>query len=174
VVVFGTSESCLGKAMVLSFHHCANLGNFNDWNVAVWHNDTMGEGMGHWRKMAVLGQESINTPCYTQLEAKKVYLLTDLPGRYALVGQSRANCSAFKNLKLAIFAPEILSSDYSLRVYCIEDTKDSLEVKRTFFIQVIPFCQYANKYLHKKPHKFNKKKFVTRNSYFQDIDGLIK
>ena len=135
VVMFGTSEPCLGKSMVLSFHHCAYVSTFNDWNLAVWYNEAVTDGSGaQWRKIAVLGQETINTPCYTQVDAKKLHILTDLPGRYALVGQSKPNCTAVKNLKLAVFAtPEILSSDYSMRVYCVEDTKDALEVRKTNF-----------------------------------------
>ncbi|OQV24884.1 Netrin receptor UNC5C [Hypsibius exemplaris] len=128
VVIFGTSEPCLGKSTVLSFNHCAYINTFNDWNLTVWYNDCMSEGdFGQWKKIAILGQETINTPCYTQLDTKKVHILTDMPGRYALVGQSKVNCSAVKNLKLAVFAPETPASECSVRVYCVEDTKDALE-----------------------------------------------
>lgn len=126
------SESSIGKSLVLSFPHCAHLSSFSNWNIAVWHNEAASEGQGQWRKMAVLGQETINTPCYTQLDAKKAHIMTDIPGRYALVGQSKPNSAAFKNMKIALFAPENGAlTDYCVRVYCVEDTKDALDVSFT-------------------------------------------
>ncbi|XP_055346304.1 netrin receptor UNC5C-like isoform X2 [Paramacrobiotus metropolitanus] len=128
VILLGTSDACLGKSVVLSFNHCAQIGNANNWNLHVWHNESITEGQGQWRKMAILGQETINTPCYVQLDAKKAHIMTDIPGRYALVGQSKPNALAVKNLKLALFAPvDKLLPDYYLRIYCLEDTKDALE-----------------------------------------------
>lgn len=138
VVIFGASENCIGKSAVLSLHHCAHLSNSSSWNIAVWHNETVTEGQGQWRKMAVLGQETINTPCYTQLDAKKAHIMTDIPGRYCLVGQSKPNSTAYKNMRLATFAPENANlTEYCLRVYCVDDTKDALEVS-TCHIYVFP------------------------------------
>lgn len=75
-----------------------------------------------------LDEETLNTPCYCQLEAKSCHVLLDRLGTYVFVGESYSR-SAIKRLQLAIFAPTVCTSlEYSLKVYCLEDTPDALKV----------------------------------------------
>lgn len=78
--------------------------------------------------MVTLDEETLNTPCYCQLEAKSCHILLDQLGTYVFTGESYSR-SAIKRLQLAIFAPALCTSlEYSLRVYCLEDTPVALKV----------------------------------------------
>lgn len=75
-----------------------------------------------------MDEETLNTPCYCQLEAKSCHILLDQLGTYVFTGESYSR-SAVKRLQLAIFAPALCTSlEYSLRVYCLEDTPVALKV----------------------------------------------
>lgn len=87
--------------------------------------------------MVTLDEETLNTPCYCQLEAKSCHVLLDQLGTYVFVGESYSR-SAIKRLQLAIFAPAICTSlEYSLKVYCLEDTPDALKVLQGFHHRII-------------------------------------
>lgn len=76
-----------------------------------------------------LEEETLNTPCYCQLEARSCHILLDQLGTYVFTGESYSH-SAVKRLQLAIFAPALCTSlEYSLRVYCLEDTPVALKVR---------------------------------------------
>ena len=81
-------------------------------------------------KMAsTLGQETLNTPLYTQLDLNHCHVMSELLTRYVLIGHPSMAGKAVKILRLACFAPAVPSSmDYNLRVYFVEDTPDALEV----------------------------------------------
>lgn len=75
-----------------------------------------------------MDEETLNTPCYCQLEPKSCHILLDQLGTYVFTGESYSR-SAIKRLQLAIFAPALCTSlEYSLRVYCLEDTPVALKV----------------------------------------------
>lgn len=60
------------------------------------------------------------------------HIMTDSLTRYTLIGEPCVGGKAVKILRLAVFAPCMLSSaDYNLRVYFVEDTQDALEVSNT-------------------------------------------
>lgn len=77
-----------------------------------------------------MGEETLSSPCYLQLEEECCHVLMEQLGTYGLVGQSCPPQPACKRLQLALFAPRApcLSLDYSLRIYCIHDTPHALKV----------------------------------------------
>ena len=80
-----------------------------------------------------LGQETINTQIYTQLDATHCHIMTEHLQRYTLIGEPALLGRAVKILRLAAFAPALSPSmDYNIRVYVVEDTPDALEVCRIF------------------------------------------
>lgn len=83
------------------------------------------------QEVLTVGEESLSTPCYLQLEEQNCHVLMEQLGTYGLVGQSAPPHPACKRLQLALFAPRApcLSLDYSLRVYCIQDTPHALKVR---------------------------------------------
>ena len=71
--------------------------------------------------MVTLDKETLDSPCYCQLEAKSCHMLLDQLGTYVFTGESYSH-SAVKQVQLAIFAPALYTSLwYSLRQYCLED-----------------------------------------------------
>lgn len=115
----------LNKPVILKMPHCADLKR-NDWSVSVLMSDCSD---AQWQSVVTLGQETINTPVFCQLDTDTAYLITDSLSRFVLVGQS-LNGNACKRLKLAVFAPKLCfqsSVDYSVRVYVLEDTESSME-----------------------------------------------
>ena len=93
-----------------------------------------------WKKVVTLGQETINTPIYAQLDINTCHLITDSLSAFALVGESASSMlgpssspsgeslNAVKCLRLAAFAQEgpLQPTDLTVRVYCLPDTDDSL------------------------------------------------
>lgn len=81
------------------------------------------------QEVVTLDEETLDTPCYCQLEARSCHILLDQLGTYVFTGESYSR-SAVKRLQLAIFAPALCTSlEYSLRVYCLEDTPVALKVR---------------------------------------------
>lgn len=116
----------LNKAVVLTIPHCADLSKSN-WSISVLQSDC---NDSQWQTAVTLGQETINTGVFCQLDKDTAYLVTDSLSRYVLVGHSISGYFATKRLKLAVFAPKLCfqsSVDYSIRVYVLEDTDSSME-----------------------------------------------
>lgn len=86
-----------------------------------------------------MGEESLSSPCYLQLEEECCHVLMEQLGTYGLVGQSCPPQPACKRLQLALFAPRApcLSLDYSLRIYCIHDTPHALKVGLSFGVNYL-------------------------------------
>ena len=82
--------------------------------------------------MTTVGQETLNTPVYVQVDSTRCHVMCDVTARYALIGQPRAGgCRAAKLLRMAVFVPATCTSvtpDYNLRVYCVDDTIDAVQV----------------------------------------------
>lgn len=124
VVSCGPNVS-LNKSVVLKIPHCAELSRKN-WSISVLQSDCSDS---QWQNAVTLGQETINTSVFCQLDKDAGYLVADCLSRFVIVGQS-TNGMALKRLKLAVFAPKLCfqsSVDYSVRVYVLEDTDSSLE-----------------------------------------------
>lgn len=124
VVSCGPSVT-LNKSVIVKIPHCADLKR-NDWSISVLMSDCNDT---QWQQVVTLGQETINTPVFCQLDTENAYLITDNLSRFVLVGQS-LNGNACKRLKLAVFAPKLCfqsSVDFNVRVYVLEDTDSSME-----------------------------------------------
>lgn len=124
VVSCGPNVS-LNKAVILKVPHCAELIR-NNWSISVLQSDCSDS---QWQNAVTLGQETINTSVFCQLDKDSAYLVTDCLSRFVIVGRS-VNGNAVKRLKLAIFAPKLCfqsTVDYSIRVYVLEDTDSSME-----------------------------------------------
>ena len=86
------------------------------------------------QKMVTLGEETINTPVFSQVDAHQCHLAVDQLGHYALVGESvcpgGGNNPATKTLRLAVFSPLSAnqnSLEYGLRCYVLDDTIAALD-----------------------------------------------
>ncbi|NWI30663.1 UN5BB protein, partial [Sula dactylatra] len=122
-VTCGPTGLLLCRPVVLTIPHCADVGS-SDW---IYQLKTQSH-QGNWEEVVTLDEETLNTPCYCQLEAKSCHILLDQLGTYVFVGESYSR-SAIKRLQLAIFAPTVCTSlEYNLKVYCLEDTPDALKV----------------------------------------------
>uniref|UniRef100_A0A452I314 Netrin receptor UNC5 n=1 Tax=Gopherus agassizii TaxID=38772 RepID=A0A452I314_9SAUR len=122
MVTCGPTGLLLCRPVILTIPHCADI-NSSDW---IFQLKTQSH-QGNWEEVVTLDEETLNTPCYCQLEPKFCHVLLDQLGTYVFVGESYSR-SAIKRLQLAIFAPTVCTSlEYSLKVYCLEDTPDALK-----------------------------------------------
>ncbi|XP_029464807.1 netrin receptor UNC5B isoform X2 [Rhinatrema bivittatum] len=122
IVTCGPTGLLLCRPVILSIPHCADVGS-SDW---IFQLKTQSH-QGNWEEVVTLDEETLNTPCYCQLEAQSCHVLLDQLGTYAFVGESYSR-SAIKRLQLAIFAPTLCTSlEYNLKIYCLEDTPDALK-----------------------------------------------
>ncbi|XP_053244487.1 netrin receptor UNC5B isoform X1 [Podarcis raffonei] len=130
MVTCGPTGLLLCRPVILTVPHCAEVSS-PDWMLQL----KTQSHQGNWEEVVTLDEETLNTPCYCQLEPKCCHVLLDQLGTYVLVGESYSR-SAIKRLQLAIFAPTLCTSlEYSVKVYCLEDTPDALkevlELERT-------------------------------------------
>ncbi|XP_067828510.1 netrin receptor UNC5B isoform X1 [Heptranchias perlo] len=122
MVTCGPTGMLLCRPVVLSIPHCADVCG-SDWTVKL----KTQTHQAVWEEVVTLEEENLNTPCYCQLDPQSCHVLLDQLGTYALVGESISR-SAIKRLQLAIFAPTSCTSlEYSLKVYCVDDTPDALK-----------------------------------------------
>ncbi|XP_053392555.1 netrin receptor UNC5C-like isoform X2 [Mercenaria mercenaria] len=127
IVLCGPTGMMLKKPVVLSVQHCASMRQ-GGWKLSVCSSSTPLEEPPQWQLAVTLGQETINTQIYTQIDATHCHLMTEFLQRYALIGEPVAQGRAVKILRLAAFAPSLPPSmDFSIRVYVVEDTPDALE-----------------------------------------------
>uniref|UniRef100_A0A8C8DWP4 Netrin receptor UNC5 n=1 Tax=Oryzias sinensis TaxID=183150 RepID=A0A8C8DWP4_9TELE len=127
VVSCGPSGMLLNRPVVLTLPHCAQLDTPTpDWTLTL----KTQTHQGGWEEVLTVGEETLSSPCYVQLEEESCHVLLEQLGTYGLVGQSCPPQPACKRLQLALFAPRApcLSLDLSLRIYCIHDTPQALKV----------------------------------------------
>lgn len=126
VVHCGPVDINIQKPVVLRVPHCAE--NVDHWRVSLYYSNAhIQEPEPKWRKIVTLGEETINTPAYVQMDEKYAYIMTEFLGRFALVGETfAAEVGATKRLKLYLFGPSAQPiSDCSIRVYVTEDFPSS-------------------------------------------------
>ncbi|XP_043912757.1 netrin receptor UNC5B [Protopterus annectens] len=174
IVSCGPTGLQLCRPVVLTIPHCADVST-PDWVLRL----KTQSHQGNWEEVVTLDEETLSTPCYCQLEPQTCHILLDQLGTYALVGESYTR-SAIKRLQLAIFAPAICTSlEYNLKVYCLDDTPDSLkevlELERTlggYLIQEPKTLLFKDSYhnlrlsVHDIPHSLWRSKLLAK---YQEI-----
>ena len=105
------------------------------WELSVWSCDNLELELGEetratasvgnrpvlWTKLLTLGQETINTPLFAQLDHAELFLVTDQLKTYVLAGRPSGDPpGASKRLRLAVYADS--GATCGLRVYALEDT----------------------------------------------------
>ncbi|XP_046752701.1 netrin receptor UNC5C-like isoform X1 [Diprion similis] len=175
VITCGPNTVAFNKPVILQFEHCAEL-KANNWELSVWSATIDSEessflstatsfsptglrsaNLPKWTKVLTLGNESINTPLFTQLDHGEVFIVTEELRGYVLAGESSSIAPgvAVKRLRLVVYAAQ--NCDY-IRCYAVEDTKATLKIvsdleyrlggslveKRTFCFQDsgAPLCVY--------------------------------
>ncbi|XP_048760226.2 netrin receptor UNC5C-like isoform X3 [Ostrea edulis] len=128
VIVCGPNlPGILMKPIILSFHHCASMRQ-GGWMLSLFNSDTQPEEAPCWQKLVTLGQETINTQVYAQLDPNQCHIMTEHMQWYSLIGEAVPGGRPVKILRLAAFASNTPPSvDFSIRVYVVEDTHDALE-----------------------------------------------
>jgi len=128
VIICGPVQATkkLRKPVILSFPHTASLRQGN-WTISVLgasdNSDTL-----LWRNLVTLGQETINSPCYVQLDLNMCHLVTEQLTAFALVGSSSHPSPAYKSLRIAAFAQEYpQGADLTVRLYCLQDTDHAVK-----------------------------------------------
>ncbi|XP_012273157.1 netrin receptor UNC5B [Orussus abietinus] len=125
VVTCGPSSATFNKPVILQFEHCAML-HPASWELTVWASDSLdpddpSKDQVVWSRVLTLGNETINTPLFTQLDHAEAFIVTEQLRSYVLAGQSCENSMATKRLRLALFASP--AGQGCVRVYTVEDTK---------------------------------------------------
>lgn len=118
----------LKKPVILSLPHSASLRHGN-WSVSVLQNNDFNQDISSpgWHKIVTLGQETINTPVYAQLDLNMCHIMTDHLSAMTVTGESAKSGPAMKGLRLAAFAQEgFPAADLTIRIYCLPDTDDAL------------------------------------------------
>ncbi|NP_001161598.1 netrin receptor unc5-like protein precursor [Saccoglossus kowalevskii] len=127
VIMCGPTHLNFKKPVVVQFPHCAHVEGCN-WVSSIYTCDSHPDEPPNWEKVVTIGEETINTPLYCQLDESECFLMVDRLSRFALVGESRPGHEACKILKLAAFAQPLRSlADYNIRVYVVDDTLEALE-----------------------------------------------
>ena len=148
MVLAGPSSVQLLKPVIVSFQHCASLKS--GWAVSVLGGGSQwpaagggGGGGGGWQCLALLGEETLNTAVYTQLDQQRVHVLAETLQPLLLVGEPAAASGtgggtggggggpAVKLLRLAAFGPRLVAgcaaAEYCIRCYVVEDTRAAFE-----------------------------------------------
>ncbi|POI25617.1 hypothetical protein CIB84_010632, partial [Bambusicola thoracicus] len=76
-VTCGPTGLLLCRPVVLTIPHCADVSS-SDW---IFQLKTQSH-QGNWEEVVTLDEETLNTPCYCQLEAKSCHVLLDQLGTY--------------------------------------------------------------------------------------------
>uniref|UniRef100_A0A5S6QZS3 Netrin receptor UNC5 n=1 Tax=Trichuris muris TaxID=70415 RepID=A0A5S6QZS3_TRIMR len=125
--------SVLKKPAVLSIEHSALLPSSNsgsqprldDWQFSCLVSEELPyEGLiSDWTVAAVIGQETLNSDVYCQVESRFVHILVESFGKLVLVGQPKhSSAQLVKRTKLLAF----FGDGGCLRLYCAADTRTTI------------------------------------------------
>ncbi|XP_033103703.1 netrin receptor UNC5B-b-like [Anneissia japonica] len=127
IIIAGPVNMTLVKPMILTSSHCAAQIN-SDWKYSIYYCKGQSRTNRTWEKIATIGEETINTSVYCQLNHDTCSLVVDHLGWYCLVGEPNPDRHPLKLLQLAAFAPCLSTAiDYNIRIYVIDNTPDALE-----------------------------------------------
>ncbi|XP_061135806.1 netrin receptor UNC5D [Syngnathus typhle] len=119
-VMYGPPGLDLSCPVAMTVAHCAEVDSEN-WNI---HLKRRTQG-SKWEEVMLVEDESAS--CYCLMDTTSCHLLLNQPGSYVLVGEPLTQ-AAIKRLKLAVFGNmEGTSMNYSLRVYCVDDTPHAFQ-----------------------------------------------
>uniref|UniRef100_A0A3B4TQK5 Netrin receptor UNC5 n=1 Tax=Seriola dumerili TaxID=41447 RepID=A0A3B4TQK5_SERDU len=119
-VTYGPPGLDLFCPVAMTIAHCAEV-DAENWNIQLKRRTQDSK----WEEVMSVEEES--TSCYCLMDSSSCHLLLDQPGSYALVGEPLTQ-AAVKRLKLAVFGSmEGGSMNYSLRVYCVDDTPHAFQ-----------------------------------------------
>ncbi|CAG0883793.1 unnamed protein product [Cyprideis torosa] len=123
VIHIGPLGLALRKPVIVSFPHCASL-QHGHWSLSVASYDD-----AIWKTLVSVGEETIETPIFTQLDSSYCHLAVERFARYALLGRSTPTGWAVKSLRLAPFlsCSPMAPQECSVRLYCLEDTPSALQ-----------------------------------------------
>uniref|UniRef100_W5N220 Netrin receptor UNC5 n=1 Tax=Lepisosteus oculatus TaxID=7918 RepID=W5N220_LEPOC len=122
IVSCGPPGVVLTRPVIISMDHCSDA-NLDNWAIKLKKQSYEGS----WEDVLQVGEELPSDPYYCQLEAETCRVFTEQLGRFMLVGESLSMAAA-KRLKLVLFAPVCCTTlEYSIRVYCMDDTQDVLK-----------------------------------------------
>lgn len=107
IVHCGPADVSLNKPAVIRLPHCAE--QLDRWRVSLYYSSAhIQDGEPKWRKIVTLGEETLNTPAYVQMDERVACIMTDFLGRFALIGESLvggAEVAAVKRLRLIMCGP---------------------------------------------------------------------
>ncbi|CAM1331977.1 UNC5C (predicted) [Pycnogonum litorale] len=127
IVELGPSDVSVNKPVILVIPHCADMVD-GKWKFSIYQDSSSSSSNPHWEKVCNIGEETINTPVYCQVDTKYCYVMTETLSRVVLVGRSTNKAKAVKLLKMLVFAPTVKSlMDFSIRVYCVQDTPAAVQ-----------------------------------------------
>ncbi|KAI7812382.1 putative netrin receptor UNC5D, partial [Triplophysa rosa] len=119
-ITYGPPGLKLSYPVAMTIAHCAEVSTEN-WNIKLKRHTKDNK----WEEMMSVDDES--TSCYCLMDSHSCHLLLDEPGCYALVGEPVTD-SAVKRLRIAVFGSmEASSTDFSLRVHCVDDTPHAFQ-----------------------------------------------
>ncbi|XP_002061121.2 netrin receptor unc-5 [Drosophila willistoni] len=116
------------RPVILKIPHC--LIAPEQWHVHIYHADNEHDELNvSWRRAVSVGEETINTPVYVQLEPTHVYIMTEQLGHFAIVAEPRIQQPAIK-MKLLAFSQHTppSSANCSLRIYVVKDFPNSKDI----------------------------------------------
>jgi len=116
------------KPVILKIPHC--LVAPEQWHVHIYHADSEHDELSvNWRRAVSVGEETINTPMFVQLEATHVFIMTEQLGHFTVVAEPRIQQPSIK-MKLLAFSQHTPPSNAncSLRIYVVKDFPNSRDI----------------------------------------------
>ncbi|XP_070140633.1 netrin receptor unc-5 isoform X2 [Drosophila kikkawai] len=116
------------KPVILKIPHC--LVAPEQWHVHIYHADSEHDELSvNWRRAVSVGEETINTPMFVQLESRHVFIMTEQLGHFAVVAEPRIQQPSIK-MKLLAFSQHTppSSANCSLRIYVVKDLPNSRDI----------------------------------------------